>query len=148
MQCCSCTRRSKTKILMTRAPPSWIEFDVVTSNPRQRTCFSFFMPQKSFNKPFKFLLYKTNRLHFSVCVYCNRSQKTSKRVKNNSHATRVHTFFRVVLFSSLHAVTLSLIYHSARTRENVIYLLNIILTRLYPMLFNVFSDFFQFIFIK
>ena len=27
--CCSCTRRSKTKILTTRAPPSWI--DVVTS---------------------------------------------------------------------------------------------------------------------
>ena len=31
MQCCSCTRKSKTKILTTRAPPSWIEFDVVTS---------------------------------------------------------------------------------------------------------------------
>ena len=32
MQCCSCTRRSKTKILTTRSPPSWIEFDVVTSH--------------------------------------------------------------------------------------------------------------------
>ena len=32
VQCCSCTRRSKTKILTTRAPPSWIEFDVVTSH--------------------------------------------------------------------------------------------------------------------
>ena len=32
----------------------------MTSNPHQQTCFSFFMPQKSFNKPFKFLLYKTN----------------------------------------------------------------------------------------
>ena len=32
---------------------------------------------------------ETNRLHFSVCVYCNRSQKTSQRVKNNSHATRL-----------------------------------------------------------
>ena len=31
VQCCSCTRRSKTKILTTRAPPSWIEFDIVTS---------------------------------------------------------------------------------------------------------------------
>ena len=31
VQCCSCTRRSKTKILTTRAPLSWIEFDVVTS---------------------------------------------------------------------------------------------------------------------
>ena len=31
VKCCSCTRRSKTKILTTRALPSWIEFDVVTS---------------------------------------------------------------------------------------------------------------------
>ena len=30
-QCYSCTRRSKNKILTTRTPPSWIEFDVVTS---------------------------------------------------------------------------------------------------------------------
>ena len=55
---------------------------------RQQTCFSFFMPQKSFNKPFDFLLYKTmwfllyktNRQHLSVFVYCTRSQKTSQRV--------------------------------------------------------------------
>ena len=32
VQCCSCTRRSKTKILTTRSPPSWIEFDVVTTS--------------------------------------------------------------------------------------------------------------------
>ena len=31
VQCCSCTQRSKTKILTTRAPPSWTEFDVVMS---------------------------------------------------------------------------------------------------------------------
>ena len=31
VQCYSCTRRSKTKILTTRAPPFWIEFHVVTS---------------------------------------------------------------------------------------------------------------------
>ena len=61
---------------------------------RQQTCFSFFMPPKSFNKSFECLLHKTNRLHFSVCVYCNRSQKTSQRVKNNSHATR----FRLVSY--------------------------------------------------
>ena len=35
---------------------------------RQQTCFTFFMPQKSFNKPLEFLLYKTNRLLSSVCV--------------------------------------------------------------------------------
>ena len=31
LHCCSCTRRSKTKILTTSTPTSWIEFDVVTS---------------------------------------------------------------------------------------------------------------------
>ena len=36
VQCCSCTRRSKTKILTTRAPPSWIEFYVVTSQRQTR----------------------------------------------------------------------------------------------------------------
>ena len=36
VQCCGCTRRSKTKILTTRAPPSWIEFDVVTSQRQTR----------------------------------------------------------------------------------------------------------------
>ena len=41
--------------------------------------FFFFRAPKSFNKPFEFLLYKTNKLHFLVCVYCNRSQRTSQR---------------------------------------------------------------------
>ena len=36
VQCCSCTRRSKTKILTTRALPSWIVFDVVTSHRQTR----------------------------------------------------------------------------------------------------------------
>ena len=36
VQCFSCTRRSKTKILTTRAPPSWIEFNVVTSHHQTR----------------------------------------------------------------------------------------------------------------
>ena len=36
IQCCSCTRGSKTKILTTRVPPSWIEFDVVTSHRQTR----------------------------------------------------------------------------------------------------------------
>ena len=72
----------------------------VVSNPCQKTCFSLFMPPKSFNKPFEFLLYKTNILHLSVHVYCNwsitvlncnrsQSQTTSQLVKNNSHATRL-----------------------------------------------------------
>ena len=89
----------------------------------QQTCFPFFMPQKSFNKPFEFLLFKTNRLHFSMCVYCNRSQKMSQHVKNNSlscHLTPSH----VILFCPLHAVTSSVIYYSTHTWKNVIYLLN------------------------
>ena len=36
MQWCSCTRRSKTKILTTRTPPSWIEFVIVTSHRQTR----------------------------------------------------------------------------------------------------------------
>ena len=86
---------------------------------RQWTCFSFFMPPKSFNKPFECLLYKTNRLHFPVRVYCNRSQKTSQCVNNNSHTTRLRSWR-----TFLHAVTSSVIYYSTHTRKNVIYLLN------------------------
>ena len=37
------------------------------------------------------ILYLTNRLHFPVCVYCNRSQMTSQRVKNKK--VRESTFF-------------------------------------------------------
>ena len=80
------------------------------SNPRQCTCFSFFMPAKFLNKPFGFLSYKTNRLHFSVHVYCNRSQKMSQRVKNKS---------RLLTLS----VTPSVIYYSTHTLKNLIYLL-------------------------
>ena len=83
----------------------------MASNPRQQACFSFSMAPKSFNKPFEFLLYETNRLHFSVCVYCNRSQKTS-RVKNNSHATQLR--LKSYIFCSLLAVTSSVIYQYHR----------------------------------
>ena len=50
------------------------------------------------------------------CVYCNRSQKTSQRVKNKS---RHSTSSRVVLFYSLHAVRSSVIYYSTHKQENV-----------------------------
>ena len=60
----------------------------MTSNPRQITSAHLFFFQKSFNKPFQFFLYKTNRLHFPWVLYCNRSQKTSQRLKNN-HGTRL-----------------------------------------------------------
>ena len=44
---------------------SWRQIHV---RSRQQTCFSLLMPRKSFDKSFEFLLYKTNRLHFSVFV--------------------------------------------------------------------------------
>ena len=91
-----------------------------TSDHVSRLVFLFFMPQKSFNKPFEFLLYKTNRLNFSVCVYCNRSQKTSQRVKNNSHATRLRL---VSYFFVLYTLWRHLWSITAHTRKNVIYLL-------------------------
>ena len=48
-----------------------------------------------------------------MCVYCNRSQKTSQRVKNNSHATRlrlVSYFF--VLYTLWHHLS-SITVHTA-----------------------------------
>ena len=38
-------------------------------------------------------------IHFTVCVYCNRSQKTSHRVKNNSYATRLSLLSYVLFFT-------------------------------------------------
>ena len=40
----------------------------------------------------------------TVRVYCNRSQKTSQRVKNNCHSTPLD-FVSCRTFCSLHAVT-------------------------------------------
>ena len=49
------------------------------------------MPPKSFNKPFEFSLsYKTNRLHFSVCLYCKVSFPCSHR--ENWFAARCECF--------------------------------------------------------
>ena len=152
---------------------------------RQQTCVSFFMPHNSFNKPFEFnLLYKTNTLHFSVCLYCkvyfpcshrknwfaapceclhlikqnsqclfacwefflirykysqraanqflrwlkkrlNRSQKTELACKEQ-HCTPLDLVSCRTFLFSLHAVTLSMTYHSIHARKNLIYLLNTI----------------------
>ena len=54
------------------------------------------------------------------CVYCNRSQKTSQRVKNNSHATRLRL---VPYFFVLYTLWRHLWSITAHTRKNVIYLL-------------------------
>ena len=81
---------------------------------RQQTCFSFFMPQRSFNKPYEFFLYKRNR-------YCNKSQKTSQCVKNNSHATRLRLVSYLLFFTRCDVICDLLQYTHT---ENVIYLLN------------------------
>ena len=95
----------------------------MASNPRQTTSadLSFFFHAQE--KPFEFLLHKTSRLHF-LCVYCNRSQKTSLHACKEQQS-RHSTSSCVVRFCSLHAVTSSVIYYSTNTRENVIYFLNI-----------------------
>ena len=53
----------------------------------------------------------TNKLHFSVCVYCNRSRMISQRVNIEWRDC-----------CSLHAVTSSVFIYSTHTPENVIYL--------------------------
>ena len=61
-------------------------------------------------------------------MYCDRSQKTSQRGKNNSHATRLHL---VSYFFYLCTLRRHLwLYYSTHTWENVIYLLN---TNLMPL---------------
>ena len=51
-----------------------------------------------------------NRLNFNcikqidnifLCVYCNRSQKTSQRVKNNSHATRLRLVIYYIQYTPM-----------------------------------------------
>ena len=73
----------------------------MASNPRQITSvdlFFIFHAIKSFNKPVEFLLYKTKQITFSVCVYCNKSQKTSQRVMNDSHDTRLRLVAYLLFF--------------------------------------------------
>ena len=98
---------------------TWLQcaFSLVTADvqftpyPRQRTCLTFFMPPNPSINHLSFYCIKQIDYIFP-CVYCNRPQKTSQRVKNNSQAT------------SLQAVTSSVVYYSTHTRKNVIYLSN------------------------
>ena len=66
-----------------------------------RLLFLFSCPKNPSINHLNFYCIK-QRLHFSVCVYCNRSQKTSQRAckEQQSHHS---TSSRVVLFCSLHA---------------------------------------------
>ena len=80
------------------------------------------MSSKFFNKPFDFLLCKTNKLHFSVHVCCNRSQKTSQSVKNNSHTTWLCLVSYFLFFT--HGDIICDLLQYTHTWGNVIYLLN------------------------
>ena len=64
----------------------------MASNPRQITSADLFF---FFHAPINHLsFYCIKQIDYIFpCVYCNRSQKTSQRVKNNSHATRSFLFF-------------------------------------------------------
>ena len=57
----------------------------------------------------------------SVSVYCNKSQRTSQRVKNNDHTTRLRLMSYFFVLYTLWCHLWSITVH---TRENVIYLLN------------------------
>ena len=65
----------------------------MASNPRQITSadlfFFFSCPQNPSVNHLNFYCIKQIDNIFPVCVYCNRSQKTAQRVKNNSHAGQV-----------------------------------------------------------
>ena len=60
VQRCSCTRRSKIKILTTRPPPSWIEFEVVTSQRQTQSASNFVMLLESVER-FFWLLQDINK---------------------------------------------------------------------------------------
>ena len=83
VQCCSCTRRSKTKILTTRAPPSWIEFDVVTSHCQTR----------HLEYGLWILLIS---MFLRLLISC-KSQKNRLRVSSNRLHSRKHFEFDIVM---------------------------------------------------
>ena len=78
---CSCTRRSKTKILTTRAPLSWIEFDVVTSQRQTQSASDCVMLLESitWDSQAIFLALVVNILVFDLRVqlqHCTYQRKT------------------------------------------------------------------------
>ena len=97
-----------------------------TSDHVSELTFLFSCPQiPSINL---WIFYCMKQIHFSMCVYCMqryidvyRSQKTSQRVKNNSHATRL-CFVSYFLFFTRCDIICNLSQYN--TRKNVIFLLN------------------------
>ena len=88
-----------------------------------RNMFSFACNYQITNKVLQLqtLWHPSVRKQFSMCVYCNRSQKTSA-CKEQKSITRYEVDWRDCC--SLHAVMSSVIYYSTHTWKNVIYLLN------------------------
>ena len=84
---------------------------------RQRTCFSFFMPQNPSINHLNF--YCIKQIDYIFPCVCNRSQMTSQRVKNNSHATRLRLVLRLVFFTRYDVICDLLQYTHAR--KNVIH---------------------------
>ena len=70
-----------------------------------------------FSVNYNSLVYETYRFHVAVCLFSNRSQRTSKCGKNISDT-------RGALFCSNHILTSFVIYYWTDARQNGIYLLN------------------------
>ena len=83
-------KRFYTKTWLLCAFSLVVDRDDVKSTP--------YHPQNPSIHPLNFYCIKQIDNIFSVCVYWNRSQKTSQRVKNNSHTTRLRlvTYFLVL----------------------------------------------------
>ena len=86
-----------------------------------RLLFLFSCPKNPSINHLNFYCIK-QRLHFSVCVYCNRSQKTSQRACKEPTVTPLD-FVSCRTFLFFTRVTSSVIYYSTHTEKNVIYLL-------------------------
>ena len=95
----------------------------MTSNPRQITSADlflfFFLPKKSFNK-FHLNVYCIKQIRD---VYCNRSQKTSQDVKNNSHATRPCLASYFLFFARCDVINDLLQYTNGKCNLFVIYII-------------------------
>ena len=59
-------------------------FAKVGKGPKKCQAFELILKDSEMKRAFSSLLYKTNRFHVAVCLFSNRSQKTSKCVKNIS----------------------------------------------------------------
>ena len=78
VQCCSCTRRSKTKILTTRAPPSWIEFDVVTSQRQTQSASDCVMLDESITGDSQTIFWLLQEINKRINIEINNHKSYSR----------------------------------------------------------------------